>query len=162
MGLRTPAEFLAGLKDGREVYYRGERVASVPDHPELGVVARHVAIDFELAEDGRYAELAQVRDGNEVYSAYYRVPRNSGDLLSRSQLIAAATAEGATLVILIKEIGTDALFALMRVLARSGHAEGALVWTRFTISVAIAILLSPSHRPTSRGIGARGLQSRWT
>lgn len=124
MGLRTPAEFLAGLKDGREVYYRGERVASVPDHPELGVVARHVAIDFELAEDGRYAELAQVRDGNEVYSAYYRVPRNSGDLLSRSQLIAAATAEGATLVILIKEIGTDALFALMRVLARSGHAEG--------------------------------------
>ena len=36
----------------------------------------------------------------------------------------AGTAEGATLVLLIKEIGTDALFALKRVLARSGEAQG--------------------------------------
>ena len=44
MGLRTADEFLVGLRDAREVYYRGERVEQVPDHPELGVVARHVAI----------------------------------------------------------------------------------------------------------------------
>src|SRR6266851_1662014 len=114
MGLRTADEFLAGLRDAREVYYRGERVMVVPDHPELGIVARHVAIDFDLAESPRFRELARHQDGDEEYSAYYRVPRNAADLAARSRLIETATSEGATLVILIKEIGTDALFALKR------------------------------------------------
>ena len=124
MGLRTADQFLAGLRDSREVYYRGERITQVPDHPELGVVARHVAIDFELAEDPRFRDLARHKEGGEEYSAYYRVPRDTSDLASRSKLIEAATGEGATLVILIKEIGTDALFALKRVLSRGGTAEG--------------------------------------
>jgi aromatic ring hydroxylase len=124
MGLRTAEQFLAGLRDGREVYYRGERVTDVPSHPELGVVARHVAIDFELSENPKYHGIAQYQEDGESHSAYYRVPRGASDLLDRSRLIEAATIEGATLVILIKEIGTDALFALKRVLARSGYAEG--------------------------------------
>lgn len=123
MALRTAAQFLAGLRDAREVYYRGERVPSVVDHLELGVAARHAAIDFELAENPKYRELAVHHEGPEEYSAYFRVPRNSQDLLSRSKLIEAGTSEGATLVLLIKEIGTDALFALKRVLGRSGDAQ---------------------------------------
>src|SRR6202035_3447359 len=102
MALRTAAQFLAGLRDTREVYYRGERVPSVVDHRDLAV---H-------------------REASEEYSAYFRLPRNSQDLLSRSKLIEAGTAEGATLVLLIKEIGSDALFALKRVLGRSGDAPG--------------------------------------
>ena len=125
MGLRTAAEFLAGLRDAREVYYRGAHVPSVVDHPELGVAARHAAIDFEMAENPDYRELAVCREGGDEYSAYFRVPRNSQDLLLRSKLIEAGTAEGATLVLLIKEIGSDALFALKRVLGRSGDAEAA-------------------------------------
>jgi len=124
MGLRTPEQFLNGLRDHREVYYRGQRVQSVTEHPELGVAARHAAIDFKMAEDPKYRDLALAREGNDVYSAYYRVPRDSNDLLSRSRLIEAGTAEGATLVILIKEIGTDALFALKRVLGRAGEKQG--------------------------------------
>src|SRR5713226_6616791 len=124
MALRTAAQFLAGLRDAREVYYRGQRVPSVVDHPELGVAARHASIDFEMAENPKFRELAVHREGSDEYSAYYRVPRNSQDLLSRSKLIEAGTAEGATLVLLIKEIGTDALFALKRVLGRSGDAQG--------------------------------------
>lgn len=123
MALRTAAQFLAGLRDAREVYYRGERVPGVVDHPELGVAARHAAIDFALAEDPRHRALAVHREGPEEYSAYYRIPRNAQDLLSRSKLIEAGTAEGATLVLLIKEIGTDALFALKRVLTRGGDAQ---------------------------------------
>ncbi len=124
MGLRTAAQYLAGLRDGREVYYRGERVKDVVDHDELGVVARHVAIDFELAENPKYYDLARHRQDGEEFSAYYRIPRGAKDLIDRSRLIETATAEGATLVVLIKEIGTDAIFALKRVLARGGNAEG--------------------------------------
>ncbi len=124
MGLRTSEEYLDGLRDAREVYYRGQRVLAVPDHPELGVAARHAAIDFQLAEDPALRELAVYQDKNEIFSAYYRVPRNAKDLQIRSKLIEAGTARGGTLVLLIKEIGTDALFALKRVLARHKEAEG--------------------------------------
>src|SRR5271165_5752281 len=123
MGLRTRQQFLDGLRDSREVYYRGERVPIVPDHPELGVAARHAAIDFDLAEDSKHRDLAVRREANEDYSAYYHVPRNAQDLQARSKLIETGTALGATLVILIKEIGTDALFALHRVLSRTADTQ---------------------------------------
>lgn len=124
MALRTPEQFLNELRDDREVYYRGQRVHCVPEHPELGVAARHAAIDFKMAEEPKYRDLAVAHEGSDAYSAYYRIPRDSRDLLSRSKLIEAGTAEGATLVILIKEIGTDALFALRRVLGRAGEKQG--------------------------------------
>jgi aromatic ring hydroxylase len=126
MALRTSAQFLEGLRDTREVYYRGESVPSVVDHPELGVAARHAAIDFEMAENPKFRELAVHREGGDEFSAHYRVPRSAQDLLSRSKLIEAGTAEGATLVLLIKEIGTDALFALKRVLGRNADVQGIL------------------------------------
>src|ERR1700756_274620 len=118
MGLRTPEEYLKGLQDAREVYYRGERVKDVTSHPELGVAARHASIDFSLAERREYRAMAVCEENSEQYSAYYRVPQSSQDLLDRTQLIALGTELGATLVILIKEIGTDAIFALKRVLSR--------------------------------------------
>jgi 4-hydroxybutyryl-CoA dehydratase/vinylacetyl-CoA-Delta-isomerase len=123
MGLRTPQQFLSALRDGREVYYRGQRVTDVTAHPELGVAARHAAIDFELAEDPKYRNLATRRDGDREYSTYYHIPHSTKDLLDRSKLIETGTALGATLVLLVKEIGTDALFALMRLLARSGEKQ---------------------------------------
>src|SRR5260370_22110808 len=106
MALRTAAQFLAGLRDTREVYYRGERVASVMDHPELGVAARHAAIDFEMAENPKFRELAVHREASEEYSAFYRLPRNSQDLLSRSKLIEAGTSDAATLVLLLEGVCT--------------------------------------------------------
>ncbi len=109
--LRTPEEYLEHLRDDREVYYRGERVTDVVAHPELGIAARHAALDFAFAADPDHAELA-VTDG---CSTFYTVPRCAADLRRRSALIEAATAHGATLVTLVKEIGTDALFALLRV-----------------------------------------------
>ena len=124
MALRTSAQFLAGLRDTREVYYRGQRVPCVVDHSELGVAARHASIDYELAHDPKLRELAVYGEGSDEYSSYYRVPRDAEDLRSRSKLIEAGTAAGATLVLLIKEIGTDALFALQRVLRRNGDADG--------------------------------------
>lgn len=124
MGLRTAEQFLKGLKDGREVYYRGQRVRDVTEHAELGVAARHAAIDFQLAEDPKLRDLAIRHEGNEAYSTYYHIPRSTKDLLDRSKLIETGTAHGGTLVLLIKEIGTDALFALMRVLGRTGETQG--------------------------------------
>jgi 4-hydroxybutyryl-CoA dehydratase/vinylacetyl-CoA-Delta-isomerase len=124
MALRTREQFLKGLRDGREVYYRGERVKDVTEHPELGLAARHAAIDFELAEDPAHQSIAIHSEGGQKYSAYYRIPRHAQDLLDRTKLIELGTELGATLVILIKEIGTDAIFAMKRVLARKREVGG--------------------------------------
>lgn len=109
--MRSAEAYLEGLRDGREVWYRGEKVADVTAHPELGIAARHGALDFALAEDPAYAEVA-VMNG---HSTFYNLPRDVSDLRKRSAAIEASTAHGATLVVLLKEIGTDALFALHRV-----------------------------------------------
>src|SRR5262249_17555088 len=82
----------------------------------------HAALDYRMAEDPQYRELAVVKEGADAYSRYYHLPRNDDDLLKRSALIAAATREGATLVVLIKEIGTDALLALHIIAERMAAA----------------------------------------
>ena len=117
MGLRTPSEYVESLRDGREIWYRGERVDDVTTHPTISKAVKHACIDYEMAESDEYRELSTYEEDGETYSAYYRVPRSAEDLHQRSKLIEAATAEGDTLVVLIKEIGTDALFALLAVTA---------------------------------------------
>jgi aromatic ring hydroxylase len=108
MPLRTPEQYFQSLRDGRRVYYRGQRVEDVTAHPVIGLATRHAAIDYAMADDPRYRDLAVV-DG---ISRYYAPPRDAADLLARSRLIETATRLGGTLVVLIKEIGTDALNAL--------------------------------------------------
>src|SRR6266446_3278594 len=112
MGLRTPEQYKESLRDGRSVFFRGEKVADVTKHPVIGIAVEHASLDYRMADDPKYRELAVIKEGRDEYSRYYHLPRNGEDLLKRSQLIAASTREGATLVVLIKEIGSDALFAL--------------------------------------------------
>ena len=126
MGLKTAEQYKSSLRDGRAVFFRGEKVADVTTHPVIGIAVEHAALDYRMAEDPKYRDLAVVKDGNNEYSRYYHIPRNGDDLRKRSDLIAAATREGATLVVLIKEIGTDALYALTMIgekLAAAGKPE---------------------------------------
>jgi aromatic ring hydroxylase len=122
MGLRTAEQYKASLRDGRAVFFRGDKVADVTAHPVIGIAVEHAALDYRMAEDPQYRELAVVKEGADEYSRYYHLPRNDDDLLKRSALIAAATREGATLVVLIKEIGTDALLALHIIAERMAAA----------------------------------------
>jgi aromatic ring hydroxylase len=115
MPLRTVDAYVNSLRDGRTVFFRGQRVADVTAHPVISVAVQHAAIDYRLAEDPRHHALCVIGEGANEYSRYYQVPRSSEDLLKRSELIELATAEGGTLVVLIKEIGTDALCGLLRV-----------------------------------------------
>ena len=95
----------------------------VTTHPVIAVAVKHAAIDYRLAEDPRHRDLCVVREHGE-YSRYYQLPRTADDLLKRSALIELATAEGETLVVLIKEIGTDALCGLLRVAAKVDAKHG--------------------------------------
>ena len=124
MGLRTPEEYIASLRDDRTVYFEGQAVADVTTHPVIAKAIAHAATDFALAEDPATRGLAVVDGGPGIgeYSRYFDEPRSTDDLLLRAELIETATSRCKTLVPLIKEIGTDALFALRRV-SRALDAE---------------------------------------
>ena len=118
MGLRTADEFVASLKDGRTIYYKGEKVEDVAAHPELSIAVDTAKLDFLTGHDPQHRDVAVATDpeSGESYSAFYKIPRNADDLLARSRLIELGTEIGGSVPALIKEIGSDALFALMRVL----------------------------------------------
>jgi 4-hydroxybutyryl-CoA dehydratase / vinylacetyl-CoA-Delta-isomerase len=151
MGLRSAHEYRTGLRDGRRLHYRGRLVEDVTTHPELAVAVDHAAIDFELAERPDLRCLAVDVDpvsGAEC-SAYWRVPRSGEDLRHRSALVEQATRAGATLVLLVKEIGSDALFGLLRVLDGEGleRAEAFLQHCRDgDLAVAVAQTDVKGHR----------------
>ncbi len=110
----SPTQYLESLKDGREVYYRGKRVDDVTTHPLLGIPVRHAARLYEFKASREFRDLAVLEDPElgEI-SAFYKVPRNTEDLLRRFRVIAESTRYCNGIFNIVQAIGSDALFALM-------------------------------------------------
>lgn len=114
MGLITADQYKESLNDGREVYYKGERVENVATHDDLGVCVDVMAIDYEMAEHPDTRDLAVMKDpvtGEEI-SRYYYKPQNAEDLLKAHELIVKATELGDGYIPLAHDIGADALNAI--------------------------------------------------
>ena len=94
--LRTGAEYLHSLRDGRRVYVDGELVKDVTEHPAFREAARSLAYLFDLAADPALRErmtFASPKTGAPVLRAY-QIPRSHADLKARrlfSQTWAEAT-----------------------------------------------------------------------
>lgn len=112
MALRSAQHYRDGLRDGRRVYYRGQLVDDVVAHPELRPAVDHSAHCYSIADER--PDLA-VRTNAEIgeYSAFYHLPKTAEDLRSRGALIEEVSRRGAGTIVL-KEVGSDALFALLR------------------------------------------------
>jgi 4-hydroxybutyryl-CoA dehydratase / vinylacetyl-CoA-Delta-isomerase len=140
--IRTADAYRAGLSDGRRVFYRGAAVKDVVADPELRVAVDHSAIAFDLAHDldPTIRRLAvDVVDGEEC-SAFYAVPRSAEDLTRRSRLIETAARRGSGMIVL-KEVGSDALFGLLRSLHGPGLERAAAFHRRcqqYDLAVAVA------------------------
>jgi 4-hydroxybutyryl-CoA dehydratase/vinylacetyl-CoA-Delta-isomerase len=104
--MRSKEDYLNSLKDGRDVYYRGEKVESILDHPVLRVTALHAAKLFSLSR-GYFDE-----DLKQEVSMYYRVPQTSEDLMERHKLIYETTMACNGIFNISQAIGSDALFSL--------------------------------------------------
>ncbi len=114
LGLRNVEEYLSSLKDKREVYYRGEMVDDVTEHPVLSIAVRHASDIYRLQHDPKYKDLLVYDDPKYgAISGFYRIPRSADDLLNRFELIYETTRLGRGMFNIIKAIGSDALFALM-------------------------------------------------
>lgn len=66
--MRTREQFVESLKDGRAVYFKGERV-DVTAHPFFKPVINHLGLEFEIPEDLQYRDLVTFSpDGKARYS----------------------------------------------------------------------------------------------
>lgn len=85
--MRKGDDYLASLRDGREVHLDGERVADVTEHPAFAPVTRTVAGLYDLAADPAsgmtYPAPETGRDANRVFC----VPRSREDLAARRRAI---------------------------------------------------------------------------
>jgi 4-hydroxybutyryl-CoA dehydratase / vinylacetyl-CoA-Delta-isomerase len=117
VALRSASDYLHGLRDGRRVFVDGELVPDVVADPALGIVARHGANVYELAEHPDLRDtFVGSRDGEPV-SRYYEPLGDSDALERRAHLIEEHTRRGRSTLNLTKAVGTDALNALTVVAA---------------------------------------------
>jgi 4-hydroxybutyryl-CoA dehydratase/vinylacetyl-CoA-Delta-isomerase len=126
MALRTSEQYRDSLRDQRTVYFRGQRLTDVTQHPLLQVAIDHEATDYRLMHDPAFRDLAVVRhpESGEEMSRYFLPPRSPEELLKRSELIETACREGGTLVVLSKVVGSDGLFGLLRTTKKIDAALG--------------------------------------
>lgn len=150
MGLRTADEYRAGLLDGRRVFYRGERVTDVAAHPELAPAVHHSAHCYTIAAER--PDLA-VRKSAELgdYSGFYHLPRSVEDLQARAALIEEVSRRGAGTIVL-KEVGSDALFALLRATEGEGR-DAAEAFYRRCLDGDLALAVGQTDVKGHRALG---------
>jgi 4-hydroxyphenylacetate 3-monooxygenase len=87
--LKTGAEHLESLKDGRVVYVGSEKIDDVTTHPAFRNAARSMAAIYDLK---RADPAFSYAEGKERYSAYFLRARTQEDLLKRTKLHRAIAA----------------------------------------------------------------------
>lgn len=125
MPLKSQQEFLASLKDGRNIYYDGKYVEDVTAHPVLAIFANHWSLVYKAQQDPDVRKIFVKED--EKYgemSMYYNIPRSSDDLLARRQVIESTTAYCNGQFNIAKAIGTDSIFAMMSVCKQIDEKHG--------------------------------------
>ena len=126
MGLRTPEQFRESLRDGRVVFFKGRRVEDVTTHPVLKIGVDSSAVDYELAENSEFSELAVATYSpqGEPYSRFFLPPRSPDDLLRRRKLCEVGSRICFGFPPFAKEGGSDAVNAVAILTAHCDKACG--------------------------------------
>ena len=83
--VRTGAQYIASLKDGRTVYVNGERVADVTEHPAFHGAVRSIAHLYDLAASPEHRDVMTFPSPStgEPVNKSFLVPRTAEDLAAR-------------------------------------------------------------------------------
>jgi 4-hydroxyphenylacetate 3-monooxygenase len=83
--LRTGAQYLAALRDGRQVYVGGERVTDVTTHPAFRNTARSFASMFDRKRSDAERDAMSFSEGGERHSSWFLQPKTPDDLQRRAE-----------------------------------------------------------------------------
>jgi len=83
MPIRRGEQFLESLRDGRQVWVRGEKVDDVTTHPALAGFAKSLAEVYDLQHDPAHQEQLTMKSPStgEVVSLGYLLPHSTEDLI---------------------------------------------------------------------------------
>lgn len=82
--LKTGAEYLESLRDGRRVYVGGELVTDVTTHPCFRGGAQTVAAIYDMKRDPANTDITAYEENGELYSSYWLRPKSKADLRKRT------------------------------------------------------------------------------
>lgn len=87
MALKTAAEYVESLRDGRVTYWDGERIDDITTHPRFRVPIEVASRDYDYA-DAKHGELRSftTEEGGRAHRIY-QVPCNEADLAKRVELM---------------------------------------------------------------------------
>jgi 4-hydroxyphenylacetate 3-monooxygenase len=88
-GLRSGAQYLAQLNDGRQIIYDGEFITDVASHPAFSGAARSIAGLWDIAADPENRELMTYKSpktGRPVLRCWH-IPRTPADLGPRRRML---------------------------------------------------------------------------
>lgn len=149
MVLRTVEEYKKGLLDGRRVVYRGEFVEDVVTHRDLAVAVDHSALCYQIHD--LEPELAVTDVDGDPTSFFWVPPNSKEDILRRGKLIECVSRLGGGTIVL-KEVGSDALFALLRATEGPGR-ENARAFYEHVRSKDLALAVAQTDVKGDRSLG---------
>ena len=82
-GVRSGAEYLAGLDDGRDVWLEGKRVTNVAEHPGLRRGAETLAGFMDKQAEQKYKKIVTFEEDNRDIAMSYLIPKSKEDVVKR-------------------------------------------------------------------------------
>lgn len=133
--MKTYEEFQKSLRDGRVVYYRGEKVEDITTHPILKHTVRflgRIHHGFDLTEEQNEKYFFNHPETGQKLSKFYNIPRSTEDLMERYQLTYDFTDDSG---MVIAHISSDMYFAMQMVAAHVGgeYTERATKFANYLI-----------------------------
>jgi 4-hydroxyphenylacetate 3-monooxygenase len=83
--LKTGAEYLESIRDGRKVYIGSEEVTDVTTHPAFRNAAQSFARLYDRKRDADNLAVMSYEEDGECYSAWFLRPRSRDDLRQRAE-----------------------------------------------------------------------------
>lgn len=87
--MRTGADYLAALKDDREIFVDGERVQDIAGHPAFRGIVNTIAGLYDFAADPANDMTYEAPETGRVANKVFMIPRSREDLAARRRAITA-------------------------------------------------------------------------
>lgn len=87
MGLKTPEEYVQSLRDGRVLYWDGERIDDIAAHPKFRIPLAVASHDYDYGDPARREVMSYVDEDGERAHRVFQIPRSEADLEKRIELM---------------------------------------------------------------------------
>ena len=87
MTLKTPAEYVESLRDGRVTYWDGERIDDIAAHPKFRIPIQVASGDYDYDNPARREVITYRTDEGELAHRVFQIPRSEADLKRRVELM---------------------------------------------------------------------------